>query len=208
MNDLVPLALAALLGVALGSIPFAWLLVRWRTGHDVAGTGSGNVGALNASRVARSRGLGVLVLVLDLAKGAGAALLARALFAAPHADLVAGVGTVAGHDYNPWLSIARGRVVGGKGFATAAGFLLVTVPWCVVFWFGVLLPTYAILRKAIGMRDEAPSSFLATLLLPVPTALTYGTAAALATCAVAALVLPKHVHDLKTLFPPERGGAP
>lgn len=203
MSDLARLVVPALLGVALGSIPFAWIVVRWRTGHDVARTGSGNVGALNASRVSNSRGLGGVVLLLDLAKGAGAALLARALFDAPHADLAAGVGTVAGHDYNPWLSIARRRIVGGKGFATAAGFFLATMPWCVALWFAVLIPAYAILRRTIAMRDEAPASFLATLLLPLPTALVYGTAAAAATGVIAVLILPKHAADLRLLFGPK-----
>jgi len=203
VNDAAELLLAALMGAALGSIPFAWLLVRWRTGRDVAGTGSGNVGALNASRVAGSPWLGVAVLGLDLAKGVAAALVARALFRVPHAELFAGVGCVAGHDYNPWLSIARGKIVGGKGFATAAGFFLATMPWCVAIWFALLIPSYAVLLWTIGMRDEAPSSFLATLLLPVPAALLYGPAAAAATVAVAILILPKHVADLRGLFGPE-----
>ncbi len=195
MGLLLPFALGAL----VGSVPCAWLLVRWRTGGDVAREGSGNVGALNAARVSRSRSLGLLVLALDALKGVAAVLLARALAPAAHGDLAAGVGAVAGHDYNPWLSFAQGRVVGGKGFATAAGVLGLTLPWLVAVWLGVVLLVYLPLRRLRGVRDEAPSTAAATLLLPLPAAALHGVPALLAVSALALLILPKHLRDLREL---------
>lgn len=197
--DVGPLAGAFLLGALVGSLPCAWLLVRWRTGRDVAREGSGNVGALNASRVGRSRGLGALVLLLDLAKGAGAVLLARALTTPPHADLAAAVGAVAGHDYNPWLSLAQRRLVGGKGFAAAAGALLLGLPWLVALWFAVLVPVYLGLRRLWGVVDEAPASAAATLALPALAAPLYGPPGVLTAAALALLIVPKHAADLRAL---------
>lgn len=186
-----------LLGVLLGSVPFAWLLVRWRTGGNVSREGSGNVGALNAARVGRSRGLGVLVLLLDALKGAVAVLLARALFSAPHADLAAGVGAVAGHDYNPWLSLAQRRWTGGKGFATAGGFLAFTLPGLALVWLAGVTLVYVPLWRLRGIVDESPATAAATLLLPPAAWALHGFPALLAMLALALLVLPKHVREVR-----------
>src|SRR5262249_8120469 len=57
---------AALVGVAylLGSISFAVLIVRLRTGSDIRKEGSGNAGATNVAR-AHGKTLGILVGLLD-----------------------------------------------------------------------------------------------------------------------------------------------
>jgi glycerol-3-phosphate acyltransferase PlsY len=52
----------------LGGVPFGYLLVRWRTGQDVRGMGSGNIGATNVLRTT-GRAAGVATLLLDIAKG-------------------------------------------------------------------------------------------------------------------------------------------
>lgn len=199
------LVLPFLSGAALGSIPFAWLAVRWRTGRDVGAEGSGNVGALNSMRVARSPALGIVVLGLDAAKGAAAVLLARALSAAPHADLAAMVGAVAGHDYNPWLSLARGRLAGGKGFATAGGALALTFPWLIAVWLGLALLAWTAFRALRRITDEAPATAAATLLLPLPAAALHGWAACSATLAMTLLILPKHVREVRALLVPPHG---
>ena len=197
------LLVPALLGFLVGSVPFAWIAVRWRTGRDLGSEGSGNVGALNSMRVARSPAVGIAVLLLDAAKGVGAVLLARWVSSASHADLAGVVGAVAGHDYNPWLSWVRGRLTGGKGFATAAGGLGATLPMLVACWVGVTLGTWLVLRATRGLRDESPSTALATLLLPPAGLWLYGTPGAITGAALALLVLPKHVAEVRAvLFPP------
>lgn len=188
-----------LLGLLVGSVPCAWLLVRWRTGRDVAREGSGNVGALNASRVGRSKALGAVVLLLDILKGAAAVLVARTASSAPHADLAALVGAVAGHDYNPWLSLARRRLVGGKGFAAAAGGMLVALPWLVAGWCALVVPLYLGLRRLAGLTDEAPATAGATLLLPLLAWPLYALPGVLTTGALALLILPRHVPDVRAL---------
>ena len=71
---------AAMVGVAylLGSVSFAVLIVRLTTGKDIRTEGSGNAGATNVLR-AHGRRLGLTVALLDIAKGAGAVLLVRAV---------------------------------------------------------------------------------------------------------------------------------
>ena len=68
---LVPLALAALAGYFLGSLPFGYLVARSR-GVDIFTVGSRSPGATNVRRVLGS-GPGNIVFVLDALKGAVAA---------------------------------------------------------------------------------------------------------------------------------------
>lgn len=117
----------------IGSLPTAYLLVKWKTHQDVRKMGSGNVGALNSYEVTRSKFVGVAVLVVDLLKGVLAVTLTR-LFVGD-SFLILGltvISAVIGHNYPLWLSFR-----GGRGLATAAGALLLVNGVFVVIW-GVL----------------------------------------------------------------------
>jgi glycerol-3-phosphate acyltransferase PlsY len=107
----------------LGAVPFALLAARLR-GIDLRREGSGNLGATNAIRVL-GPGLGVPVLVADVAKGwVSAALLPR--LAAPPPELLplaCGAAAILGHVASPFL-----RFRGGKGVAAAAGAFLAMAP--------------------------------------------------------------------------------
>jgi glycerol-3-phosphate acyltransferase PlsY len=70
-----PLA-ALVLGYLLGSIPFGLLLTRFGGAGDLRSIGSGNIGATNVLRTGR-KGLAALTLILDVAKGAFAVVVAR-----------------------------------------------------------------------------------------------------------------------------------
>jgi glycerol-3-phosphate acyltransferase PlsY len=110
-----------------GSVPYGLLLTRAFTGVDVRTVGSGNIGATNAAR-AGGRGLGGLVLALDVLKAVLPILLARALLqGAPTADAwvtAVAAAAFAGHVYPVWL-----RFKGGKGVATGLGIFAVLAPW-------------------------------------------------------------------------------
>jgi glycerol-3-phosphate acyltransferase PlsY len=122
--DAVALIFAAYL---LGSLPSGYLIGRWVGNIDVRSVGSGNIGATN---VARSLGFkwGLLVLIMDMTKGALPVLLALNLWPAAAGGSVLKVTMVAlaaflGHLYSPFL-----RFRGGKGVATAFGISLVLLP--------------------------------------------------------------------------------
>ena len=61
--------LVLLAAYLIGGVPFGYILVKLKSGRDVRALGSGNIGATNVLRTA-GRALGVLTLVLDIAKGA------------------------------------------------------------------------------------------------------------------------------------------
>lgn len=113
--------LAVLLGYLIGSLPFAFLLAR-RAGIDVRVAGSGNVGAANVLRTAGAW-RGVLVMVLDVAKGAAAIAIADLTSNGAAVPAASGAAAVVGHIYPVWL-----RFHGGKGVAVAAGVFAVLTP--------------------------------------------------------------------------------
>ena len=121
--NISPGLVATLLAYFLGAIPFGVILARLFGGTDVRKSGSGNIGATNVARVVGPLA-GVLTLIFDMAKGAGAVLLAEKL--SNHSArwmMIAGVAALAGHCFPVWL-----RCKGGKGVATAAGVFLVLSP--------------------------------------------------------------------------------
>lgn len=116
-----PLAIV-LLAYLLGSVPFAILLTRLRTGRDVRELGSGHSGATNAMRAA-GWGVGVLVMVLDIAKSWIPMRMAIANgLPGPWLALTAAA-AVAGHC---WPVVAGFR--GGMGVAVAGGVMLAVWP--------------------------------------------------------------------------------
>jgi glycerol-3-phosphate acyltransferase PlsY len=108
--------LAFALGYALGSIPFGVLVTRAAGAGDLRSIGSGNIGATNVLRTGR-KGLAAATLILDMAKGTLAVVLAAWLF--PVAVQLAAIGAFLGHLAPVWL-----RFAGGKGVATYFGIVL------------------------------------------------------------------------------------
>ena len=114
--------LVLVVGFLAGPIPFG-VLSRKRRGVDIREKGSGNIGATNVARVL-GVGAGVVVLVLDVAKGALPVWLAIGIYGGDADDRVAaGFAAILGHCFSPLLG---GK--GGKGVATALGVFLVLSP--------------------------------------------------------------------------------
>jgi acyl-phosphate glycerol 3-phosphate acyltransferase len=106
------------------------LVGRWR-GVDVFKAGSGNIGATNVGRVLGRR-FGILVFVLDFAKGAVPAVAAMGLRTTLSSSnsllmtalpVLAGLSAFVGHLFPIYL-----RFRGGKGVATGAGVVTVLLP--------------------------------------------------------------------------------
>ena len=108
-----------------GSFPTSYLLGRLLKGIDIRDFGSGNVGATNTFRVL-GPGPGVLVFLIDMAKGAVPVCLitpyiADCMGGLPPAwlKIFSGICAIAGHNWSIFLKFR-----GGKGVATSVGVLL------------------------------------------------------------------------------------
>ena len=184
MTQAVPI----LIGYLFGSIPFALLVSRGLAGVDVRRAGSGNVGSAN---VLRTSGVpaALLVMVLDMAKGAGSVLLADRWSAAASAPAVAGLAAIVGHVYPIWL-----RFRGGKGVATACGVFAVLTPWAV-------LPAFVLFVATVwATRFVSLGSLVAALALgPIAYALAAPPASWLAAAGAAILIVFRHRSNVARL---------
>jgi glycerol-3-phosphate acyltransferase PlsY len=139
----------------LGSLPTAYLLVRWVGRGDLRSVESGSVGALNAFRATGAGWIGWTVLMADAAKGVLAVALAGS-GAGITLQAVLAAAAVAGHNWPVWL---RGR--GGKGLATAAGALTVITPiavpvWLVLWGIGYVATGYIVVGTVAATLLVAP----------------------------------------------------
>ena len=145
-------------GYLLGSVPFGLLLTRLTGAGDLRAIGSGNIGATNVLRTGR-KGLAAATLLLDLAKGFAAVVLARH-FAGDGLAAFAGAAAVLGHCFPVWL-----RFRGGKGVATLMGVCL-GLAWPIglayaVVWLGMLALTRISSLGGMSAAVAAPFAALA-----------------------------------------------
>jgi glycerol-3-phosphate acyltransferase PlsY len=182
------LKVLALVGYAIGSIPFSYLVARLFGVKDVRAVGSGNVGATNVMRSA-GRGAGILALLLDASKGAVTVLIARGAGATELQVCLAGLAAVIGHLFPVWLGFR-----GGKGVATGAGLFLPLVPSALGVAVMVFIVTAALSRYV------SLASILASLSLPLAAYLLGASVTVSLTALVAALmVVVKHHSNIVRL---------
>jgi glycerol-3-phosphate acyltransferase PlsY len=151
----------------LGSIPTGYLFGRCLRGIDVRQFGSGNLGATNVGRILGKR-IGIIVLLLDIAKGVSAIFLAKVFY--PGAGPVSftlflclcAAAAVAGHNWTIFLQFK-----GGKGIATSLGVLIgLAVMIDRFIWLvGAVIVLWAVVFFSTGFVSLA--SVAASVLLPV-----------------------------------------
>lgn len=132
------------LAYLIGSIPFAYIIVRLVTGEDVTAHGTGNVGAMNVRRSTGSWAWFVVAMFADGFKGL-IPVLALVLLTEPNGNIIWHLspfeavvipskaflqplvifGAVLGHNYSAWMALLKRKFRRtGKGLATGGGALL------------------------------------------------------------------------------------
>ncbi|MEO8836134.1 MAG: glycerol-3-phosphate 1-O-acyltransferase PlsY [Caldimonas sp.] len=184
MSNAFPfLALAA--GYLIGSLSFAVIVSRAMRLDDPRTYGSKSPGATNVLRSGNYTAAAV-TLLLDVAKGAVAVLLARwagerlgvGATALVWAPALAGLGAFLGHLWPLFF-----RFKGGKGVATAAGVLLALNPWLGV----ATLATWLII--AAFFRYSSLASLVAAAFAPFYQALIWDVGADAAVIGLMSLLL-------------------
>jgi glycerol-3-phosphate acyltransferase PlsY len=179
----------------LGSIPFGLLITRALTGADLRKTGSGNIGATNARRIAGNVA-GAMTLGADVLKAAVPTAVALWLTGA---EGTAGRGFVSlvalaaffGHLFPLYLRFRSG----GKGVATAAGGFLVLSPPAV----GVALLVF-VLGVCWGRRVSLGSLAAAAALPPACWKAEHSVVITLAALLAAGAIFLRHRDNVKRLL--------
>lgn len=201
MSITIYFILSAVGGYLLGSIPFGLVLTRICGLGDIRKIGSGNIGATNVLRTGR-KDLALLTVILDASKAGFAAWLAGYL--APQAfcslfgfittvavvaGLIAGVMGVIGHNFPVWL-----KFHGGKGVASAFGFIVVTQ------WQLGVIALCVWLVTAFTTRYSSLSAILAAVSVPFFAFFMSDPVHAVFYSAIALLVLIRHHANIARLI--------
>ncbi len=168
-------AIAIVLAYLIGSFPSAFIVARLSKGVDIRTVGSHNMGAMNTFYKV-GFWWGILVLLLDIGKGALAVAVAWQLTQMDYLQLAAGFAAVLGHSFPIFL-----KFKGGKGGATCIGALLYIMPWggpILLALFGIVLlitrfPTLSYGIALLGFsviaaffyRDHSPAYIIYSLIL-------------------------------------------
>jgi glycerol-3-phosphate acyltransferase PlsY len=138
----MPLGIPSIIiGYLLGSIPTAYIVSRVRKGIDIRNIGSRNMGGANVMREIGACE-GVLVGLIDVAKGAGAILIAQALDIPELWVFGAGFAALVGHNFPVFA-----RFRGGRGAATIIGIFLVLAPEAMLITLVVVAIPFFTTRK-------------------------------------------------------------
>lgn len=193
--------LSAIGGYLLGSIPFGLVLCFLAGLGDIRKIGSGNIGATNVLRTGR-KDLALLTVLLDASKAGIAAWVAGKLVPETStmflgimtqtnllASLVAGSCAVLGHNFPVWL-----KFKGGKGVASAFGFILVISPLVALMAFGTWLV------MAIISRYSSLSAITAAVLTPLYAFFVDGEVQTIFFSLIALLVLFRHHANISRLI--------
>jgi glycerol-3-phosphate acyltransferase PlsY len=114
--------LILVLSYLVGAIPFGYIITRLKTGEDIRKRGSGNIGATNVLRT-QGAAVGVLTLLLDVAKAVIPVMAARHFGVSPWLPAAAGACAIVGHCYPVYIGFR-----GGKGAASGFGAFVVIAP--------------------------------------------------------------------------------
>jgi len=184
------LSVLTLAAYLIGGLPFGYWFVRLAAGRDIRAMGSGNIGATNVHRT-MGRKAGVIVLLLDIAKGFLAVWLAGAT---THRDALAiGLAIVAvmlGHCYPVFL-----KFKGGKAVACFIGAFLYAAPLALAATLAVFVLVVAV-SKYISL-----GSIIAAAIFPLAVWLIDRTPAPilLASIFAAALIIYRHKGNIARL---------
>jgi acyl phosphate:glycerol-3-phosphate acyltransferase len=183
------------IGYLIGSIPFGLIAGKIK-GIDIRKVGSGNIGATNIYR-ALGTWPALMVFALDLLKGTLAVYIATVLLPIDtpilpreYHIILSGIAAVCGHMFSIFLNFK-----GGKGAATSLGILLGITPDL----FGIAI-LYVILCIAIT-RYVSITSITGVALIAILMVIFHEPQAyILATVIVAALMIYKHIPNIKRLL--------
>lgn len=153
------LILCAVFSYLLGSISPSIIISKMLFGEDIRKTGSGNAGASNTVRVFGKKA-GLLVFLLDFAKGFVAVMIARIIvvyFGGVYICIpVAGFFAQLGHIFPIFFGFK-----GGKGVATAVGSAMAVMPTVAV----ILLILFIIIL--VSSKTVALASGICAALYPL-----------------------------------------
>ena len=183
MSDNLLFTLWGIGGYLLGSIPFGLVLCYLAGYGDIRKIGSGNIGATNVLRT------GNKWLAFKFVPAKPIMFLGTISQANIFASLIAGSMAIIGHNFPVWL-----KFKGGKGVASAFGFILATQPMIALSAIGVWL------LMAFTFKYSSLSAITAAFAVPIITFFYSAPIYTVFFTGLALLVLIRHHANIKRLI--------
>lgn len=189
------------LAYLIGSIPSAYLIVRYFTGKNIASEGSGNVGAMNSYETTGKKYIGLLVFIADMLKGLLPVVLLQLLGAGAIEIVISGIALVLGHNFSLFLKLR-----GGKGLATAVGVFAGLNVLPILMWVGAWSLSYKLWFRDINKANIFATALLLSVFV-MPDSFIYffditpmdPLLVRLFISSVAFLIMLKHIKDIKSI---------
>lgn len=166
----------------LGSIPTGYLMGKWLKGIDIRTQGSGSTGATNVLRTL-GKGPGLLVLLIDVLKGAAAIALIKFAYQSdtawlklassdpaqwfPWVTVLSGLAAVLGHSRSVWLGFT-----GGKSVAAGLGILF-ALNWQVALMTLAVFGLVLALSRIVSLSSISGAMAVPLLMLGLHLPLAY-----------------------------------
>jgi len=172
----------------VGSIPTSIVLTKLFSKDDIRKSGSGNIGATNATRILGKK-FGALTFLGDLLKGFLPVWVGTLIFDSPLFFALIGLAAFLGHIFPVYL-----KFKGGKGVATAFGIFLCLAPAVILIEL-LIFVLVAFLWRYVSLASLAASATIPLLML----AFSCETPIILLGVVVAILIFIKHTDNIKRL---------
>jgi len=153
----------------VGSVPAAYLAAKWSRGIDLRQYGSGHIGAGNLYRTTSSKKLTASVAIYDVCKGAVMVWAAQLVGLGITQQVIVGLAAIIGHNWSVFL-----RFNSGRGIATTLGVAFFLMPWGIVAFVVVALPTVVLRSSPLPVLCAIAALPLAGWVLNQPLAVILG----------------------------------
>ena len=151
------LIIVVIVSYIIGSIPWAYIIVKLFYSEDLRQKGTGNIGAMNSFEITGRKWIGIAVFILDCLKGIISIILARILSGDDVITVsTAGFFVIVGHNFSVFM-----RFKGGRGLSSAVGVSLMINPVLFVIWALIWITVYKFIKKDIHIANVS-----ATILSP------------------------------------------
>jgi glycerol-3-phosphate acyltransferase PlsY len=173
----------------VGSIPTSIVLAKLFSRDDIRKSGSGNIGATNASRI-HGKKFGALTFLGDMLKGFLPVWSGTLIFDSPLLFAAIGLAAFLGHLFPVYL-----KFKGGKGIATAFGIFLCLAPAVILIEL-LIFVLIAFLWRYVSLASLTASATIPLLMLAFscePPVILLGVVMAI-------LIFIKHIDNIKRLI--------
>lgn len=169
----------------VGSVPAAYLAARLFRGIDLRQYGTGQLGAGNLLRTT-SKKLAAPIVIYDLGKGAAMVWIAQLVGLGIAQQVTVGLAVIIGHNWPVFL-----RFSGGRGVITTLGTAFFLMPWAIVIFIVLALPTILFRSSPLPVLVAIAALPLASWGLGQPLAVTLGLLAMFLLMVIRRLAVPR-----------------